>query len=50
MAAKTDETRGATTVSVHRDVRDRLKSLKPYDSMSMNELLDEMADQYEENV
>jgi hypothetical protein len=49
MSAKSDESRRATTVSVHREVHSRLESLKPYDSMSMNELIVDMADTYEEN-
>ena len=36
-----------TTIPLHNDTRDRLKGLKPYKSMSYNELLAEMADVYE---
>jgi hypothetical protein len=50
MSVETDESRRATTMSVHRDTRDRLESLKPYDSMSFNDLLVDMADEYEEDA
>ena len=42
----TDSGSGATTLHVHMEIRDRLKELKPYESMSFNELLDDMCDQY----
>ena len=38
----------ATTLHIHTDVRDRLKELKPYPSMSFNDLLEDMADQYDQ--
>ena len=50
MSVETDESRRATTMSVHRDTRDRLESLKPYDSMPFNDLLVDMADEYEEDA
>ena len=50
MSADTDESPRATTVSVHRETRDRLRSLKPYESMSFNDLLVDMADSYEESA
>lgn len=37
-----------TTVQVHRSTHSRLEELRPYDSMSFNELIEEMADVYEE--
>lgn len=40
--------KGYTTISVHEETRDRVKKLKPFDSMSYNEFLQEMADVYEE--
>jgi hypothetical protein len=36
-----------TSLRVRVNVRDRLKSLKPYNSMSFNELLVDMAEQYD---
>lgn len=36
------------TVKVHESTHERLQELKPYDSMSFNELIDEMADVYTE--
>jgi hypothetical protein len=36
-----------TSLHVHVDVRDQLQSLKPYDSMSFNDLLIDMAKQYD---
>jgi hypothetical protein len=36
-----------TSIHVRRDVRDRLKALKPYDSMSFNDLFEDMAEQYD---
>lgn len=47
MSAETDTPRKTTTVSLHRDVHSRLESLKPYESMSYSEFLDELADAYE---
>ena len=41
------EASGYTSLHVHTEVRDHLQSLKPYDSMSFNELLMDMADQYD---
>ena len=38
-----------TTVAVRPPVHERLKSLRPYDSMSFSDLIDDMADTYEEN-
>lgn len=37
----------STTVRVTRPVKKRLDRLKPYNSMSYNEFLSEMADTYE---
>lgn len=37
-----------TSVRVHRDTHRRLKDLKPYDSVTFDEFLREMADVYEE--
>ena len=36
-----------TTIKVDTAVRDQLADLKPYDSISFNDLLQEMADTYE---
>lgn len=44
MSASTAE---RTTVEVKRDVHQRLKNLKEYDSMSFNDLIRDMADVYE---
>ncbi|WP_246982090.1 DUF7557 family protein [Halorientalis marina] len=40
----------STTIRVTRPVKNRLEQLKPYDSMSYDEFLAEMADTYEGNV
>ena len=37
-----------TTLSLRRNVKSRLESLKPYDSMSWTEFVEELADVYEE--
>jgi predicted CopG family antitoxin len=47
MSAATDTKREQTTLSVHQDVHARLESLKPYNSMSFNEFIVELADLYE---
>ena len=47
MSAETDDPRPDTTVSLQRDTLDRLRSLKPYSSMSYDDLLSDMADQYD---
>lgn len=39
-----------TNVRVTDDTHRRLKELRPYDSMSFDELIQEMADQYEPRV
>lgn len=49
MSAETDTARETTTVSVHKDVHERLKTLRPYDSMSHSDFIDLLADVYEEN-
>ena len=49
MSADTDTERHWTTVAVRHPVHERLKSLRPYDSMSFSDLIDDMADTYEEN-
>lgn len=36
-----------TTIQVESDVRDELEQLKPYESMSFNDLLKDMAERYE---
>lgn len=38
-----------TSLCVQRSVKSRLESLKPFDSLSWNDFLDELADVYEEN-
>jgi hypothetical protein len=38
---------GYTTVTVTRDTHRRLDDLKPYESMSYDEFLSELADDYE---
>lgn len=45
MAASSE--REITTVQVSKALHSRLDDLKPYDSMSFNDLLEEMADKYE---
>lgn len=39
---------GRTSVSMSRSTRDRLRDMKPYDSMSYDEFLQELMDSYEE--
>jgi hypothetical protein len=36
-----------TSLGIRKSVHDRLAELKPYESMSYNDLLDDMADSYE---
>jgi hypothetical protein len=36
-----------TSLGIRRSVHSRLEELKPYESMSFNDLLDDMADSYE---
>lgn len=43
----TAEERDITTVQVSRELHSRLESLKLYDSVSFNDLIEEMADVYE---
>lgn len=38
-----------TTIHLHESTKERLEELKPYPSMSFNDLLVEMADIYEED-
>jgi len=40
--------REVTTVEVSKDLHQRLKTLKPYDSVSFNDLIRDMADVYDE--
>jgi predicted CopG family antitoxin len=49
MSADSGTERHWTTVAVRHPVHERLKSLRPYDSMSFSDLIDDMADTYEEN-
>ena len=44
MSADTDEW---TSLGVRKSVRSRLTEIKPYESMSFNDLLVDMADSYE---
>lgn len=37
-----------TTVQIHRPLHRRLKNLAPYESMTFQEVIDEMADVYEQ--
>lgn len=39
-----------TTITVERNVHEKLSSAKPFESMSFNELLDQMIDQYDPEV
>lgn len=36
-----------TTVEIKRDLHRRLKDVRPYDSMSFHDLIEDMVDQYE---
>lgn len=38
---------GWTSLGIREEVHERLSELKPYESMSFNDLLDDMADAYE---
>lgn len=44
----TTEKREITTVQVTRSVHSRLEALKPYESMSYNEFIEELVDTYED--
>lgn len=48
MSASATE-REITTVEVKRGLHQRLKGLKEFDSMSFHDLIEDMADVYEEN-
>lgn len=39
--------REITTVQVNRDLHQRLKEIRPFKSMSFNDLIEDMADQYD---
>lgn len=43
-----DGDRGWTTITVERDLHDRLNAFKPFDSTSYNDIIADMADVYEE--
>jgi predicted DNA-binding ribbon-helix-helix protein len=45
----TAEERGITTIRVERSLHARLKEMRPYDSMSWNEFIEELADEYADN-
>jgi hypothetical protein len=47
--AATDSENTHTTLWVSKELRDRLDELKPYDSLSWEEFLSDVADVYEEN-
>ena len=47
MATEATDERSHTTVTVRNETYDRLKRLKPYDSMSYNELISVMADEFD---
>ena len=42
-------TRDVTTVEVSKDLHQRLERLKPYSSVSFNDLIEDMADTWEAN-
>ena len=44
-----DGSNGWTCLGIHDSVHSRLTDLKPYESMSFNDLLNDMADAYEEH-
>lgn len=46
MATKASSERSHTTVTVRKETYERLKRLKPYDSMSYNEVINIMADAF----
>lgn len=45
-----DSASGSTNIRVSEETHERLQELKPYDSMTFDELIAEMADQYEPPV
>ena len=49
MSGKTNPESEWTSLGVRKSVRSKLKELKPYDSMSFNDLLLDMADVYEKD-
>ena len=50
MASANNAERSHTTVTVRQELYGRLKELKPYESMSYNELISEMADEYDQEA
>ena len=42
-----DDPSNWTTLGIRKSIHSRLTELKPYESMSFNDLLNEMADSYE---
>lgn len=44
----TAKSRQVTTIEVSKSLHQRLKQLKPYDSVTFNDLISEMADNWEE--
>lgn len=49
MAANRASEREITTVQVSRSTHSRLEALKPYDGVTFDALISEMADTYEEH-
>jgi hypothetical protein len=47
MATRANDERSHTTVTVRNETYERLKRLKPYDSISYNELICVMADEFD---
>lgn len=39
-----------TTVEIKRDLHRRLKEIRPYESMSFHDLIEDMADQYDADM
>lgn len=46
MPAESETRREYKTLSIHRDVYRRLKASKPYESMSFNDLINDMIEDY----
>lgn len=50
MATQSNDERSHVTLTVRKGTRERLKRLKPYESMSYNELISVMADEFDGEV
>lgn len=49
MSAQTDYEQLTTTINIHKTTRDRLRDLKPFESVTYEDLVSDMIDVYVEN-